>query len=40
MKIKNSSDKDDDIDADLINVNIFFEQLKKKISVTRYGNDN
>ena len=39
MKIKNSSDKDDDIDADLITVNNFFVHLIKEISVTRYGND-
>ena len=39
MKIKNSSDKDDDIDADLITVNNFFVHLIKEISGTRYGND-
>ena len=39
MKSKKSSDKDDDIDADLITVNNFFAHLIKEISVARYGND-
>ena len=38
MKIRKSSDKDDDIDADLITVNNFFVHLIKEISVTRYEN--
>lgn len=38
MEIRKSSDKDDDIDADLITVNNFFVHLIKEISVTRYEN--
>ena len=39
MKIKQKSDKDIDINADLITVNIFFANLIKEINMTRYGND-
>ena len=39
MKVKKSSDKDDDIDADLITVNNFFAYLIEEINMTRYGND-
>ena len=40
MKIKQKSDKDNDIDTDyLITVNNFFAHLVKETSVTRYGND-
>ena len=39
MKIKKSSDKDDDIEFDLITVNNCFAHLIKEISMTRYGND-
>ena len=39
MKIKQKSDEDNDIDADLITVNNFFAHVVKEISVTRYGND-
>ena len=39
MKIKKATDKDADIDNDLITVNIFFAHLIKETSVTIYGND-
>ena len=39
MKVKKSSDKDDDIDADLTTVNNFFAYLIEEINMTRYGND-
>ena len=39
MKIKQLSNKANDIDSDLITVNIFFAHLIKEIGVTRYGND-
>ena len=39
MKIKQKSDKDSDIDADLITVNNLFAHFIKEISLTRYGND-
>ena len=39
MKIKKATDKDADIDSDLITVNNLFAHLIKEISVTRYGND-
>ena len=39
MKTKKSSDKDADIDANLITVNNFFAHLIKEIIVTKYGND-
>ena len=38
MKIK-KSDKNSDIDTDLIPVNNFFCHLIKKINITKYGND-
>ena len=37
MKVKKSSDKDDD--ADLTTVNNFFAYLIEEINMTRYGND-
>ena len=39
MKIKKTTDKDADIDNDLITVNNFFAHLIKEISVTIYEND-
>ena len=39
MKIKQKSDEDHDIDADLITVNNCFAHLVKEKSVTGYGND-
>ena len=39
MKIKQKSDADNDIDADLITVNNFFVHFIKEISLRRYGND-
>ena len=39
MKIKQKSDEDNDIDADLITVNNFFAHVVKEIGVTKYGND-
>ena len=39
MKIKQLSNKANDIDSDLITVNIFFAHLIKEIGVTKYGND-
>ena len=39
IKIKKATDKDADIDSDLITVNNLFAHLIKEISVTRYGND-
>ena len=39
MKIKKATDKDADIDSDLITVNNLFAHSIKEISVTNYGND-
>ena len=39
IKVKNATDKDADIDSELITANNFFAHLIKEISVTRYGND-
>ena len=39
MKIKQKSDADNDIDADLITVNNFFVHFIKEISLRSYGND-
>ena len=39
MKIKKATNKDTDINDDLIKVNNFFAHLMKEISVRKYGND-
>ena len=39
MKIKKETNKDADIDDDLITVNRFFAHFVKEINITRYGND-
>ena len=39
IEINQKSDKNSDIDTDLITVNNFFAHLIKEISVTRYGSN-
>ena len=39
IKIEKKSNKDADIDSDIITVNNFFAHWVKEVSVTKYGSD-